>query len=234
MLQTMGCVSPPSGAEYKHYPEAIRNLTHQSRDLCFWPVQIAPDNEQTEVLRRKMFDGLEFGPNATWRNLPKTKQVFSAAKKDNVDMIKDVSEEENTVNLNAYGTCHYWTPLHVACFYGSQKVAKYLLSKKVIFNSQDRDGKTPLTLAEENGHVNLAKMLVAHAANESVLPDAVTEIRNLPGDKDPKKVLTNHSKALLTNHIAESRGCYKLQECWQQCFQKQQLQVRLQTVQSWN
>ena len=185
MLQTLGCVSPPSGADYKYYPEALRNMTHQSRDLCFWPVMIAPETEQTEVLRRKMFDGLEFGPNASWVNFPKTKQVFMAAKRDNIDALKDVSED-TTVNLNAYGTCHYWTPLHVACFYGSQKVVKFLLQKKVIFNSVDRDGKTPLNLAEENGHGNLAKMIVAHAANESVLPDTRTEIRNLPSDTDPK------------------------------------------------
>ena len=182
----MGCVCPPSGAEYRQYPEALRNLTHQSRDLCFWPVQIADQAEQTEVMRRRMFDGIEFGPNATWTNFPKTKQVFMAAKSDGVDMIKDVTEDDDTVNLNAYGTCHYWTPLHVACFYGSQKVAKFLLSKKVIFNSKDRDGKTPLTLAEENGHTNLAKMLVSHAANESILADDTTEMRKFPRDEDPK------------------------------------------------
>ena len=182
----MGCVCPPSGAEYRQYPEALRNLTHQSRDLCFWPVQIADQAEQTEVMRRRMFDGIEFGPNATWTNFPKTKQVFMAAKCDGVDMIKDVTEDDDTVNLNAYGTCHYWTPLHVACFYGSQKVAKFLLSKKVIFNSKDRDGKTPLTLAEENGHTNLAKMLVSHAANESILADDTTEMRKFPRDEDPK------------------------------------------------
>lgn len=182
----MGCVCPPSGAEYRQYPEALRTLTHQTRDLCFWPVQIADQAEQTEVMRRRMFDGIEFGPNATWTNFPKTKQVFMAAKSDGVDMIKDVTEDDDTVNLNAYGTCHFWTPLHVACFYGSQKVAKFLLSKKVIFNSKDREGKTPLTLAEENGHTNLAKMLVSHAANESILADDTTEMRKFPRDEDPK------------------------------------------------
>ena len=183
-LQTVGATSPPSGADYKKYPEALRNLTHQSRDLCFWPVQIAEESEQSETLRRKMFDGLEFGPNATWWNFPKTKQIFMSAKRDDLQNIKDVVDQ--SVNLNAYGTGKYWTPLHVACFYGSQKVAKYLLERKVIFNSKDRHGKTPLDLAEDNGHSNLTKLLLAHAAGESILPDDGVEIRKLPSETDPK------------------------------------------------
>ena len=185
LLQSLGASSPPSGSEYRHYPEAIRSMTHQSRDLCFWPVQVAGEAEQTELLRRKMYDGLEFGPNATWRNFPKTKMVFMSAKKDNVDALRDVTED-GTANLNAYGTCRLWTPLHVACFYGSAKVTKFLLSKGVVFNSMDRDGKMPLNLAEENGHVNVAKMILSHAGNQSILPDNRTELRNLPLADDPK------------------------------------------------
>ena len=131
-----------------------------------------------------MFAGLEFGPNATWRNFPKTKQVFMSARRDDLGNLKDVVDQ--SVNLNAYGSCKYWTPLHVACFYGSQRVAKYLLEKKVIFNSKDRYGKTPLDLAEDNGHSNLAKLLIAHTAAESTLLDARVEIRKLPSENDPK------------------------------------------------
>ena len=73
-----------------------------------------------------MFNALEFGPNATWWNFPKTKQIFMSAKRDDLQNLKDVVDQ--SVNLNAYGTSRYWTPLHVACFYGSKKVAKYLTS----------------------------------------------------------------------------------------------------------
>ena len=107
-----------------------------------------------------------------------------SAKRDDLQNLKDVVDQ--SVNLNAYGTGKYWTPLHVACFYGSQKVAKYLLERKVIFNSRDRNGKTPLDLAEDNGHSNLTKLLLAHAAAESVLPDNGVEIRKLPSESDPK------------------------------------------------
>ena len=104
---------------------------------------------------------------------------------NNIDALKDVSED-GTANLNAYGTCKLWTPLHVASFYGSAKVTKYLLNRGVVFNSMDRDGKTPLNLAEENGHVNVAKLILRHYGNESVLPDTRTELRNLPREDDPK------------------------------------------------
>jgi len=184
MLQTIGALKPPNGNAYKDYPEALRKIAHESRDLCFWPVQIEEASHPTESMRRKMQDGNEFGPNATWTNYPKTKQVFIAAKSDNIAMMKEVHDK--SVNLDAYGTCKLWTPLHVACFYGSQKVTKFLLSKRVVFNAVDRDGKTALNLAEENGHTNLAKLVVAHAANESILPDKTSELRNLPSKDDPK------------------------------------------------
>jgi len=184
MLQKIGAIKPPNGSAYKDYPEALRKIAHESRDLCFWPVQIGEASDHNESIRRKMQDGHEFGPNTTWTNYPKTKQVFMAAKSDNIAMLQEVHDK--SINLNAYGTCKLWTPLHVACFYGSQKVTKFLLSKRVVFNSVDRNGKTPLNLAEENGHNNLAKLLVAHAANESVLPDQTSELRNLPSADDPK------------------------------------------------
>jgi len=184
MLQKVGAINPPNGSGYKDYPEALRTIAHESRDLCFWPVQVGEASDQTESIRRKMQDGHEFGPNATWTNYPKTKQVFMAAKSDNIAILQEVHDK--SINLNAYGTCKLWTPLHVACFYGSQKVVKFLLSKRVVFNSMDKDGKTPLNLAEENGHTNLAKLVVAHAANESILPDQTSELRNLPSADDPK------------------------------------------------
>jgi len=184
MFQKVGAIKPPNGSAYKDYPEALRKIAHESRDLCFWPVQIGEISDQNESIRRKMQDGHEFGPNTTWTNYPKTKQVFMAAKSDNVAMLQEVHDK--SINLNAYGTCKLWTPLHVACFYGSLKVAKFLLSKRVVFNSVDRNGKTPLNLAEENGHNNLAKVVVAHAANESILLDQTTDLRNLPSPDDPK------------------------------------------------
>ena len=40
ILQAVGYVQPPSGADYQKFPETLRTIAHQSRDLCFWPVQI--------------------------------------------------------------------------------------------------------------------------------------------------------------------------------------------------
>ena len=40
ILQAVGYIQPPSGADYQKFPETLRTIAHQSRDLCFWPVQI--------------------------------------------------------------------------------------------------------------------------------------------------------------------------------------------------
>ena len=69
-VQSCGVVRPPTGAEYKDYPEALRAVAHQARDLCFWPVQVAtlttlwavlhsalqvgPEEDETEQMRRRM------------------------------------------------------------------------------------------------------------------------------------------------------------------------------------
>ena len=40
VLQAVGYISPPPGSEYHNYPEALRSISHQTRDLCFWPVPV--------------------------------------------------------------------------------------------------------------------------------------------------------------------------------------------------
>ena len=59
---------------------------------------------------------IEYGPNASWMPFPKTKQLYLAAKKNNVTLAKESGKD---ANINAFGTCNNWTPLHVASFHGS-------------------------------------------------------------------------------------------------------------------
>ena len=79
---------------------------------------IFPGLEQdlTEQIRRKALSGIEYGPNATWSSFPKTKLLFQAATNNDIDRAKEVIDESN---IDAYGTCKVWTPLHVTAFYGS-------------------------------------------------------------------------------------------------------------------
>lgn len=69
-------------------------------------------------------DCIEIGPNASWIPFPRTKQLYLAAKTNNIELAKEVAD---LANLNAHGTCKLWTPLHVASFYGS--LGKDLLTK---------------------------------------------------------------------------------------------------------
>lgn len=185
MLQAVGAIKPPTLAMYEKYPEALRCTAHQSRDLCFWPVPVGPENEETERIRKKIQDGLQFGPNATWTDYPKTKLLFMAASNDNFGLAEEVLEKKG-VCVNSWGSCQNWTPLHVACHHGSLRVARLLLSRGAIFNPRDKQGQTPLVLAETGGHTNLAKLLLTHAATHSILPHTSVSLVREPSDNDPK------------------------------------------------
>ena len=185
MLQAVGAIKPPTLAMYEKYPEALRCTAHQSRDLCFWPVPVGPEHEATERMRKKIQEGLQFGPNATWTDYPKTKLLFMAASSDNLGLAEEVLENKR-VNVNSFGSCENWTPLHVACHHGSLRVAKILLTRGAIFNPRDKQGRTPLALAEAGGHTNLAKLLLTHAATHSILPHTSVSIVREPCDNDPK------------------------------------------------
>lgn len=50
ILQAVGYIQPPSGAEYARYPEGLKTLAHQSRGLCFWPVEIGK-NKYLNILK---------------------------------------------------------------------------------------------------------------------------------------------------------------------------------------
>ena len=92
-------------------------------------------------MRRKIQEGLEFGPNATWTDYPKTKLLFMAASSDNLGLAEEVLENKR-VDVNSWGSSENRTPLHVACHRGSQRVAKLLLSRGAVFNPRDRQGRT--------------------------------------------------------------------------------------------
>ena len=77
---------------------------------------LGPAPDPTESMRRKTYQCIEYGPNATWIPFPKTKLMYMAAKTNNLDMAREVVGD---ANINAHGTCKLWTPLHVAAFEGS-------------------------------------------------------------------------------------------------------------------
>ena len=52
------------------------------------------------------------------------------------------------------------TPLHVACSRGDLKIALALIKHKAYLETWDNDGRTPLTLAVQNGQVELMAVLI--------------------------------------------------------------------------
>uniref|UniRef100_W8B5C1 GA-binding protein subunit beta-1 n=1 Tax=Ceratitis capitata TaxID=7213 RepID=W8B5C1_CERCA len=60
------------------------------------------------------------------------------------------------------------TPLHMACFYGNERIVELLLSKKCIVNPRDMLRMTPLHWAVEKGHKNIARLLLKHNADVTV------------------------------------------------------------------
>jgi len=58
------------------------------------------------------------------------------------------------------------TPLHLAARHGHCSVVKYFVKLKANISSKDKWGRTPLRLANENEHNNIAKYLKIFGAEE--------------------------------------------------------------------
>ena len=59
------------------------------------------------------------------------------------------------------------TPLHRAAYKGHLSVVEYLVNQKADINAKDKDGKTPIQLANEYKHTNIADFL--KKAEEEIL-----------------------------------------------------------------
>jgi ankyrin repeat protein len=71
-----------------------------------------------------------------------------------------------------------YTPLHVACAVGSFDTVSTLLgSPQVNINALDRNGETPLDLALEKNHMQVAELLIINGGiqnkNQCIVPIAV-------------------------------------------------------------
>lgn len=71
-----------------------------------------------------------------------------------------ISAEITPKNINNRDGIWRRTPLHFACAEGYTKIVEYLLNHKAEANIKDAFANTPLTLAIENNHPEIALMLV--------------------------------------------------------------------------
>jgi ankyrin repeat protein len=59
-----------------------------------------------------------------------------------------------------------WTPLHRAAVAGHTEAAEVLIGKGADVNAKDKQGRTPLSLAEARRHTEIAEMLRKHGGKE--------------------------------------------------------------------
>lgn len=79
------------------------------------------------------------------------------------------------------------SPVHYAAVYGRTRVLQAMLERGVSPNLRDRNGRTLLMMAAENGHVDTVKMLLQRGADpkaQSALGDTVLDAAKRSGDAE--------------------------------------------------
>ncbi len=79
------------------------------------------------------------------------------------------------------------SPVHYAAVYGRTRVLQAMLDKGVSPNLRDRNGRTLLMMAAENGHVDTVKMLLQRGADpkaQSALGDTVLDAAKRSGNAE--------------------------------------------------
>ena len=92
------------------------------------------------------------------------------------------------------------TPLHWACYSGSENIVTFLLSWKANPNIVDQEGLTPMHLAVLSEKVRIVKKLLQYGANKSIRDKKKRTPYDIAADKK--------HKALMEILKEENRSCY--------------------------
>ena len=89
------------------------------------------------------------------------KLLFGAAMAGNINAINQAMTDGADVNAkdDVYGG---WTPLHYTAIGGHKEVAKLFLAKGADVNAKNDNVKTPLDVAVQEGHTEIANLLRKH------------------------------------------------------------------------
>jgi ankyrin repeat protein len=98
--------------------------------------------------------------NVVIENACKRTPLHIAAERGHVDVVGTLLARG--ADLKAVTSYNYWTALHNAAFRGDSSVVELLLAKGAEVEPTDKKGRTPLDLAEEIGHAEIAEMLRRH------------------------------------------------------------------------
>jgi ankyrin repeat protein len=126
----------------------------------------------------------------------KPPSVFTAARRGDLQILKELVSEENLDQKDSRGLTSLWiaaaygktnivdfllskgadlkvkaqisglTPLHIAALNGQKDVVELLLAKGVDINARTTAGETPLRLALRRGYKEVAALLREHGAKE--------------------------------------------------------------------
>ncbi|MDM7460316.1 MAG: ankyrin repeat domain-containing protein [bacterium] len=90
------------------------------------------------------------------------------------------------------------SPVHYAAIYGRTRVLQAMLDKGVSPNLRDRNGRTLLMMAAENGHRDTVRLLLQRGANptaQSALGDTALDAAKRSGDPEILRLIQEHLKA---------------------------------------
>ena len=86
------------------------------------------------------------------------------------------------------------TPLHLACKFGSRKIAEYLIKEGCSMNALNSDKDHLIHVAVRNGHLDVTKLLL----------DQNTSIESLDACKrTPLHIAAMHDQACIIQHLVE-------------------------------
>lgn len=89
------------------------------------------------------------------------------------------------------------SPVHYAAIYGRTRVLQAMLDRGVSPNLRDRNGRTLLMLAAENGHHDTVRMLLERGADpnaRSALGETALELAQRRGDLETVRLLQRYAK----------------------------------------
>eukprot|EP01137_Pigoraptor_chileana_P023111 Opistho-2@88890 len=119
-------------------------------------------------------------------------RILAAAKRDHVDMLKEVlAEAPGTYDVNAIDGIG-WSALHYCGYFNSVEVAALLLQQQGINpDVKNSQWETPLHVAASNGYTEIVKLLIEAGANPSALSKAKDSALDIAADSEIKDLINS-------------------------------------------